>query len=326
MSDTGDVEGTADTEGTADVESIAVVAFDRNQDIASEIADELGGSEREVDVLAYHDNVFADGWGTYDCFVGVMASGIAIRKVAGLLEDKWTDPAVVAVDAGVTWAIPLVGGHHGGNRIARELAAVGATPAVTTATEATDEPDAEPAVETRAAALNARIVTPDSTVATNSAALSGELGPVVRIDGPRAVLVDDGVTVLERGAQTAGDDAVVIGTGCVSGADADAFLDAWRDALDRTAHGPENVEFVATGALKESEEGLREAAAEFGVGLVTFDRETLLDHEGPTPSKSRELVGWPGIAESSASAGGREGELLLEKTSYGGEITVAIAR
>ncbi|AUX10806.1 cobalt-precorrin 5A hydrolase [Halalkaliarchaeum desulfuricum] len=310
-----------------DVESVAVVAFDRSLDTAAEIADELGGAEREVDVLEYHADVFADGWGTYDCFVGVMASGIAIRKVADLLEDKWTDPAVVVVDTGVTWAIPLVGGHHGGNRIARELAALGATPVVTTATETAEEPNAEPAVETRAAALNARIVTPDSTVATNSAALSGKLGPVVRIDGPRAVLVDDSVTVLERGAQTAGErDGVVIGTGCVSGAGAEAFLDAWRDALDRTQYGLEDVEFVATGTLKQDEEGLREAAAEFGVGVVTFDRETLLEHEGPTPSKSRELVGWPGIAESSAIAGGREGELLVEKTSYGGEVTVAIAR
>ncbi|UWG52120.1 Cobalamin biosynthesis protein CbiG [Halalkaliarchaeum sp. AArc-CO] len=313
----------SDTNG---VESVAVVAFDRNQDIAGEIADELGGSEREADVLEYHADVFTDGWGAFDCFVAVMASGIAIRKVAGLLDDKWSDPAVVVVDAGMTWAIPLVGGHHGGNRIASELAALGATPAVTTATETTGNPDAEPAVETRAGALNARIVTPDSTVATNSAALAGELGPVVRIDGPRAVLVDDEVTVLERGTRAAGNDGVVIGTGCVSGAGAEALLDAWRDALDRTTHGPGDVEFVATGALKEGEEGLYEAAAEFGIGVVTFDRETLFDHEGPTPSKSRELVGWPGIAESSAIAGGREGELLLEKTSYGGEITVAIAR
>ena len=313
----------SDTNG---VESVAVVAFDRNQDTAEEIADVLRVSDREVDVLEYHAGVFADGWETYDCFVGVMASGIAIRKVAGLFEDKWSDPAVVVVDAGLTWAIPLVGGHHGGNRIAHELAALGATPVVSTATETTDDPDAGPAVETRAAALTARVVTPDSTVATNSAALAGTLGPVVRIDGPRAVLVDDDVTVLERGAQTAGGDGVVIGTGCVSGADAEAFLDAWQDALDRTAYGPGDVEFVATGTLKEREAGLRQAAAEFGVGLVTFDRETLLDHEGPSPSKSRELVGWPGIAESSAVAGGREGELVLEKTSYGGEITVAIAR
>lgn len=314
-----------DVGDVGDVESVAVVAFERNRETATEIAEELDEPGRDVDVLEYRADVFADNWGAYDCFVAVMASGIATRKVAGLLEDKWTDPAVVVVDAGSTWAIPLVGGHHGGNRIARELAALGARPAITTATEATDEPEGEPAVETRAAALSARVVTPDSTVATNGAALSGELGPVVRIDGPRVVLVDGSVTVLERDAD-GGSGGVVIGTGCVSGADAETFLEAWRDALDRTAYGPGDVEFVATGTLKEDEEGLHEAAVEFGVGVVTFDKETLLEHEGPTPSKSRELVGWPGIAEASAIAGGREGELLVEKTSHAGEVTVAIAR
>jgi len=60
--------------------------------------------------------VFADHWGEYDCFVGLMASGIAMRKTAPLLDDKWDDPAIVVVDEELTWAIPITGGTTGRTR------------------------------------------------------------------------------------------------------------------------------------------------------------------------------------------------------------------
>lgn len=71
-------------------------------------------------------------------WVLIMAAGIATRFVAGLLQDKHHDPAVVVVDEAARYAIALVGGHEGGaNSLAYRVAnAVGAIPVVTTATEA----------------------------------------------------------------------------------------------------------------------------------------------------------------------------------------------
>lgn len=68
----------------------------------------------------------------------VMATGIAVRYVDGLLHDKRHDPGVVAMDEAARYAIALVGGHEGGaNLLAYRVArAVGAVPVVTTATEA----------------------------------------------------------------------------------------------------------------------------------------------------------------------------------------------
>jgi len=51
-----------------------------------------------------------------------------------------------------------------------------------------------------------------------------------------------------------------------------------------------------------------------------------LSSEGPTPSRSKELIGWPGVSEASAIAGGRDQKLLLEKIGYENEVTVAIGR
>lgn len=66
------------------------------------------------------------------------ASGVATRYLSGLLDSKKSDPAVVVVDEALRFAIPLVGGHEGGaNELAYEISRItGASPAVTTATEA----------------------------------------------------------------------------------------------------------------------------------------------------------------------------------------------
>ncbi|QEL54593.1 cobalamin biosynthesis protein [Chromobacterium paludis] len=71
-------------------------------------------------------------------WVLVMASGIAVRYLDGLLQSKYSDPAVVVMDEAARFAIPLLSGHEGGaNDLAYEAARLtGAIPAITTATEA----------------------------------------------------------------------------------------------------------------------------------------------------------------------------------------------
>ncbi|MFP4625668.1 MAG: cobalt-precorrin 5A hydrolase [Natronomonas sp.] len=308
---------TPDSDGEI-ADEIAIVSFERKLETAREIEAGLASEYDRIDVLEYHGDVFEDHWGAYDCFVGLMASGIAMRKTAPLLDNKWEDPAVVVVDEELTWAIPLTGGHHGANQVAHDLSTLGAIPAMTTASEAAGKQG----VESRAKALDLHVVNGDSTVQTNLAVLDDELGPVTRVDGPKAVLVDDDVTVLKRNT----DDGVVIGTGSVSGANKTQFLTAWTEALAEVDATPADVEFVATATRKSDEQGLIEAAKEFGVGVAHLDKETLEAFEGPTPSKSKELIGWPGIAEASAIAAGRNHELLLKKRRHDDAVTVAVGR
>ncbi|WP_257300449.1 cobalt-precorrin 5A hydrolase [Haloarchaeobius sp. FL176] len=299
-------------------EEIAIISFERKLDTAREIEAEIGDGYERVDIIEYHGDVFAEHWGEYDCFVGLMASGIAMRKAAPLLDDKWDDPAIVVVDEELTWAIPITGGHHGANQVAHDLSQLGAVPAMTTASEAAGKQG----VESKAKALDTHVVNGDSTVATNLAVLNDGLGAVTRLDGPRAVLVGDDVTVLKRNAA----DGVVLGTGTVSGVRKAQVLDAWEAALDDLDLDFSDVEFVATATRKEGEEGLYEAAQEIGAGVVLFEKDTLAEFEGPTPSRSKELIGWPGIAEASAIAGGREHELARKKERFDDAVTVAVGR
>ena len=308
---------TPDSDGEV-AEEIAIISFERKLETARTIVDGIGDGYETIDVIEYHGDVFAEHWGEYDCFVGLMASGIAMRKTAPLLDDKWDDPAIVVVDEELTWAIPITGGHHGANQVANDLSEMGAVPAMTTASEVVGEQG----VESKAKALDTHVVNGDSTVATNLAVLNGDLGPVARLDGPRAVLVGDDVTVLKRNA----DDGVVVGTGTVAGVNEEQVLDAWERALADLDLRFDDVDFVATGTRKEGEEGIYAAAETIDAGVVLFEKDTLEGFEGPSSSRSKELIGWPGIAEASAIAGGRDHELVREKERIGGAVTVAVGR
>ncbi|MBP1851110.1 precorrin-3B C(17)-methyltransferase [Rhizobium halophytocola] len=66
--------------------------------------------------------------------IAVMASGALIRLLAPLLSDKTSDPPVVAVSEDGASVVPLLGGHHGANDLARAIAAgLQAHAAITTA-------------------------------------------------------------------------------------------------------------------------------------------------------------------------------------------------
>lgn len=56
-------------------------------------------------------------------FIGAL--GICVRKISALINDKYTDPAVVCVDTTGRYVIPVLSGHVGGaNKLAREIALI----------------------------------------------------------------------------------------------------------------------------------------------------------------------------------------------------------
>jgi len=144
-------------------------------------------------LILFDDNAFKNAFSEYEAIIAVMACGIAVRQLAPLLKDKWDDPPVVVVDAGLNNAISLCGGHHGANELAKRLAKTGAHPVITTATEVLHRPSVENIADT----LDCEIVNRDSTRAVNSYLLRSDL-PVINISGPKVVMVDPDVTVLKK--------------------------------------------------------------------------------------------------------------------------------
>jgi cobalt-precorrin 5A hydrolase len=103
---------------------------------------------------------------------------------------------VVVVDSNLNFAIPLLGGHHGANELARKISELGAVPVLTTATEV----HGKPSVEGISDKLDCEIFNKESTVAVNCALLDQDL-EVLEIKGPKIVVVDEDVSVLIRKRQ-----------------------------------------------------------------------------------------------------------------------------
>ena len=82
----------------------------------------------------------------YEGLIFVMATGIVVRTIAPLLQDKLTDPAVVVFDEQGKHGISLLSGHVGGaNELTRQICqAIGAGAVITTATDINEKlaPDA----------------------------------------------------------------------------------------------------------------------------------------------------------------------------------------
>ena len=140
--------------------------------------------------------IFEKAFENYGAIVAVFATGIVVRDIAPLLNNKWSDPAVIVVDSNLNFAIPLLGGHHGANEVARKISELGAVPVLTTATEV----HGKPSVEGIADRFGCEIFNKESTIAVNCALLDQNV-EVLEVKGPRIVVVDEDVSVLVRKTQ-----------------------------------------------------------------------------------------------------------------------------
>ncbi|HOB18417.1 MAG TPA: cobalt-precorrin 5A hydrolase [Candidatus Methanoculleus thermohydrogenotrophicum] len=286
----------------------AVVALDRFLPDARRIADALG-----AEVIPYSPDAFQIAFANYRRVVALMSAGIAVRGIAPLLVDKWRDPAVVVVSPDLSHAVPIVGGHHGGNDLARDLAALGIEPVITTATETRGLES----VEGIAARRGCDIVNRDSTRVVNTAILDAEV-PLYAIAGPGIVVAGPGVSILLR----KGD--YTVGVGCRKGVSAAEVTAAIEQGLHEAGITPDEVLVYATTAKKRREAGLIQAIADLGSNLVFLDNDTINAWEVKTPSRAS-MIGLAGVAEPAALAVSKRKELVLAKQAYG-SVTVAIAQ
>src|SRR5262249_32337807 len=82
------------------------------------------------DVADHLRRLFAAG----EAIVALCAAGIVVRSLAPALADKRAEPPVVAVAEDGSAVVPLLGGHHGANDLARRIATLtGGIAAITTA-------------------------------------------------------------------------------------------------------------------------------------------------------------------------------------------------
>jgi len=263
-------------------------------------------------------------WAEVDGFVLFLAVGAAVRIIGPLLADKSTDPAVVCVDESGRFAVALCGGHAAGaNALARTVAeALGATPVVTTATDAAGVPALDQLSGLTAAGDVAGVTR--AMLDGRPPRIEHELPwpvPLVAGGGPERVVVTDRAMEPAAGLVALHPPSLVVGVGASSNAPADAaatLLDAALAGLARAS-----VAEVATIDRRAGDPVI----TSLGLPVRAFPAEALATVDVPTPSEAvRAAVGTPSVAEAAALlAAGPGAELVVAKVA-GKEATVAVAR
>lgn len=275
---------------------------------AREIASAIDGT-----FVPYKKGIFPELFSSGARIVAIMAIGIVIRSIAPLIRDKWTDPPVVVISPDIRYAIPVLGGHHGGNDLAYLLAArCNLEPVITTATEATGKE----AVEVIAAKEELRVVNTWSTRESNTAVLNGKAG-IYRTPGPGMVIASPGVSFLvAEGIYT-------VGIGCRLGTGSERIIEALNSAFREAGIRPDEVSVYASVSLKAHEPGLIEAIREMGKSII-FLNPGDLDDAYPYSGSAAQKFGLPGVAEPAALAVSLHHRLIMGKKVYG-DVTIAIA-
>ena len=301
------------------------------RDLGASLARHLPGELREPEeIKSEMRRAFAER----RPIIGLCATGILVRILAPLLAEKKSEPPVIAVAEDGSVAIPLLGGHHGANDLARRIAEfTGGTCAITTASELRfgvnlEEPEGY------------RLANPEHLKDFVSGLLAGER---VRVKGeapwldelPQAAEARLSLLITEYalpggpGALVYHPQSLAIGVGCERGAPATQLLDNVKDALAAEGLSPAALACIVSIDIKADELAVNELARHLDLPLRFFSGAELNaeTHRLKTPSEAvfREIGAW-GVAEAAAlRAAGPHSDLIVPKTVRG-RTTCAVAR
>ncbi|MGA7828065.1 MAG: cobalamin biosynthesis protein [Geobacteraceae bacterium] len=292
-------------------------------------------------------------WQEKEGLVCIMASGIVVRLIAPLLKGKDRDPAVVVMDDTGKFAVSLLSGHLGGaNSLAGQCAlASGATPVITTATDAHGLPSFDLLAKeqgwvienlSRVKILNSllleggdiavvdptgqveRFVTgrgllhyyPDFRTALDSKA--GGYLFVTNLQIPPEYRQPNVLILRPRN--------LVLGIGCNSGTKAGEIEEVVLTNLEKLSLSLKNVCCLASAAAKKSEPGLLAFAKKHFISTIFYESIELNSVQSPSPPSAHalEAIGAVGVAEPAALLASGNSTLLQDKVKSG-NVTLAIA-
>ena len=237
-----------------------------------------------------------EAFSSFSALIFIGATGIAVRVLAPLVNDKLSDPAVVVIDERARHVISLLSGHAGANALTRYLAGMlDADPVITTATDVNELA----ALDTLAFQLNARMTDFRAAVKTvNQMLVSGKrvglwcdgefTGALSRCDRRGFIPVSDGALAGARRPDLRHPAPVApplpvphwklvpqrVVAGSAVGATPCALLSTLLDRqLAAQRLDPLALKAIGSVSLKANEPGLRQLAHRCRVPFETFSAE-----------------------------------------------------
>ncbi|MHB8191545.1 MAG: precorrin-3B C(17)-methyltransferase [Ferrimicrobium sp.] len=265
----------------------------------------------------------------------VAAIPIVVRAIASRLSDKHNDAAIVALDEEYRFATVIVGAHHGGNQLAREVADyLGATPVITTHSDlrgvvALDqirglriEATAQLQAQLNAGANLEIIDQGQTTLPPSIATLADALAPATTLNPVRVVVSD-------RSNDGYSDDlmaclpSLIVGLGSSTTVTTQELIDLITTTCTKHHLNPKAIAAIATIDRRLD----LPAFQALPYPILAYTSDQLASVTVPTPSSIvQATIGTPSVAEAAALLGAdRDGTLIVAKEKSQ-NATVAIAR
>lgn len=324
---------------------IAIITItEEAQKLAINLVEGLKHDPTVISVGIFNKNVkkaLRNAFNEYDCILGIMASGIMVRNICGLIKNKIEDPAVLVMDDQGKHVISLLSGHFGGaNDITFKIAEImSAVPVITTATDV----HGKMGIDSIARKYYLDINDYKNIKTINSALIDNEKvdlcvppnyefifkDPLVKRSYKKCRSMNNELKVIYEGNSiTLRPKKLVFGIGARKGVSKSKVQSAVQKAVKLLKLSSDRIDSFATGEMKEKESGIVETALDLKVPLeiVTIDQIKSLNHPDCSSSEFVEKkFGISGVCEPAALiTAGEDSKLIFKKTSYNG-VTIAVA-
>lgn len=290
---------------------------------------------------------------THDALVCIFSLGAAIRMVAPHLVDKKSDPAVVVIDDRANHVISALSGHLGGaNALARLLASIlGARPVITTAADVNETiavdlvgreygwtiENFENVTKTSAFMVNEEKIAVFQDAGESEwwhAPLPKNVTMVHSIEEVKLPEFKAGLVITDR--VVAGDVAaksvvyrpktLVVGVGLHFDTDGATIESGIAKVFQENGLALSSIRSIASVNRGARVKGLDEFAQKYGLPVEIFEKADLANVEVPNPSAAvQKFEGTASVSEA-ASLLSSKGELVVQKTKFPPNLTVAVCR
>ena len=298
-------------------------------------------------------DLLADSFRNYDGLVCIMATGIVVRMLAPVLENKSSDPAVVVLDEKGQNVISLLSGHlGGGNALTQELARhLNAHPVITTATDV----NGYYALDSMARDYNLRISPRENIKIFNKALLDhrpfhfyleeglefpglSDLFPGCRISEMAQYIPKDSqlAVLITHKEIKAGEFAIFLrppvlnlGVGCRKEYPSDKMEEGVLHFMKQHSFSLESLYQISSIVIKSEEKAILDFSLKYKIPFHTYQAAHLYSrfHLWPDMHHSPyvlETTGSPGVAEPASLA--EEGTFpLVSRKEYSG-MTLALSQ
>lgn len=259
----------------------------------------------------------------YQIHIFIMATGIVVRKIASLIESKDKDPAVIVIDEGMNFAIPLLSGHLGGaNEFSKKLEKeLGVLPILTTSSDITGKI----AVDSISQRLNAKLEDLESAKKVTSLIVDGKNVELMlpkninNKDGAEGIIVvsnKENIEITKIRPKN-----LVLGIGCRRGTSKKSLENFIKDSFNQLNLSLKSIKKIATVDVKKDEKSLIEISKEWDIPLEIISRERIKEVENLFEKSEFVIktIGVGAVSEPCAFlASLKNGRFLLRKSKKNG--------